>query len=72
METVNVPLWVVVKLLNSIAYVAEPYLDDVQTDEDCTDLKINHPYIADLCEAYDRLLMECSEELKKDYEFFGL
>lgn len=69
METINVPIDVLKKLLDAIYFAVDPYIDNVSTKEDFKELKENYPWIVELCEAHDKLLSLCPDEIKNEFDF---
>jgi len=74
MKTIEVPVEILISALTAMRFNLNPYLDYVETEEECTTFREDYPHIADLCDSYDKLLMQLPEEIRieNDFEFIGL
>lgn len=76
MKEVTLPLEVIYQTLDAILFVVNPYLENVMSYEEATSLRDEYPWIADACDAFDRILMALPVELwevdEKEYAILGL
>jgi hypothetical protein len=69
---INISESKITALFDAIDFTVSPYLEEVNGDEGIAEFKENYPWLYELCMTYDDILKECPDDIKMNYEFYGL
>lgn len=69
---INISETKVCQLFDAIDFTVGSHIENINVDEGIAEFKENYPWLYDLCMVHDNILQECPDEIKNDYEFYGL